>query len=83
MKRNKGIGFTVGRSALLGTNFYKRTVDDKFAKVEDLEALYLGALAHYPCPSVMHNRLVLSSHAYSTLKPTFRTLKCHTSICST
>lgn len=64
----EGIGFTVGRSALLGTNFYKRTVDDKFAKVEDLEALYLGALAHYPCPSVMHNRLVLSSHAYSTLK---------------
>lgn len=63
-----GVEFTVGRNALIGNKLFKRIVDDNFAKVEDLEALYLGALAHYQCPSEMHNRIVLSSHAYASLK---------------
>lgn len=63
-----GLVYTVGRNAILSQKICKRTVDDKFAKVEDLQALYLGALAHFDCPSVMHNRIVVSSHAYATLK---------------
>lgn len=62
-------GFTVGRNAVLGTKLFTRTVDDRYAKVSDLESLYLGALAHrLECPGVMHNRVVVSSHAYSKLK---------------
>lgn len=60
--------FTIGRNALTKNHILKRTVDDDFAKVDDLEALYLGALAHYPCTNEMHNRIALSSHAYSSLK---------------
>lgn len=64
-----GVGFTVGRNALLGTKLFTRIVDDRYAKVNELESLYLGGLAHcLDCPSVMHNRLVVSSHAYSKLK---------------
>ena len=64
-----GVGFTVGEQALYGSQLGRRTVDDVYAKTQDLDSLYLGALAHYDnLTSVMHNKVVLSSHAYSSLK---------------
>jgi hypothetical protein len=64
-----GVGFTVGEQALYGLQLGRRTVDDVHAKTQDLDSLYLGALAHYDnLTSVMHNKIVLSSHAYSSMK---------------
>jgi hypothetical protein len=58
--------YMIGESAISQSRLYDRTVDDKYAKVDKIEQLYLGALAHYECKSVMHTRIVVSTHAYAS-----------------
>jgi hypothetical protein len=65
----EGKGYTVGKSALLSQKFIKRTVDDRNAKVDGIESLYLGALAHHPqLPKDCLSRVVVSSHAWQSHK---------------
>lgn len=60
--------YMIGESAISQTRLSEKTVDHKFAKIDKIQQLYLGALAHYDCPPVMHVKLVVSSHAYHTKK---------------
>lgn len=65
----EGTSYTVGKSALLSQKFIRRTVDDRNAKVDSIETLYLGALAHHTdLPKELISRVVVSSHAYATHK---------------
>ncbi|HEY9298089.1 MAG TPA: hypothetical protein VIQ31_17370 [Phormidium sp.] len=61
--------FTVGKAAvydLLHDRSSDRTVDAPSAKLDHLEELYLGALAHYEnLPNEMMNRIVVSTHAWA------------------
>jgi hypothetical protein len=60
--------YLVGKGAG-NTNFKTRTVDNRNAKIDGIERLYLGAIAHLPkIPKQMHNYIVVSSHAWKTHK---------------
>lgn len=63
------LGMTVGRNAVHSSKIFDRVVDDNFAKIDLINSLYLGALAHNTnWPKEMHNRIALSSHAYAHSK---------------
>lgn len=65
----EGKSYTVGKAALSSLKFVKRTVDDRNAKVDGIEALYLGSLAHHiNLPKDCTSRIVVSSHAWQTHK---------------
>jgi Actin like proteins N terminal domain len=60
--------YLVGKGAL-SASFRQRTVDDRLSKINGIQKLYFGALAHLPSiPKAMTNRVVVSSHAYKSHK---------------
>lgn len=65
--------YLIGRGAI-NSSFKNRTVDNRKTKIDGIERLYFGALAHLPSvPKEMTNRVIVSSHAFKTHKDIIKT----------
>jgi predicted GIY-YIG superfamily endonuclease len=68
-----GMHFSTGTLGLDWSIYSRRSRNGFYlSNPEHLIELYLGALAHYPCPKQMHTRIVLSSFYYSYIKKWLR-----------